>query len=279
MGIPEVLKDALPFLEEVITGLTMLKGEVVLEEDELKDVVDMPIEEGVLVEVQVENGSGKMACFLEKKTAALVGGKILGMEAEDLTDELRDAFMEFMNQFWGRLRLELTKFDESFNFTQPEMVDANKEDVLLKGYSSFFPLTLKMEEDEIKLCMLLDEDMVNLLQQMAEKPETAEDAEIVPKEEQDKGMVKVSGEKLDLILDIELPVVVSLGKSRMKIKDVLKLGPGSLIELDRSADDYVDLVVNGKVIARGEVVVVESNFALRIKEIVSRAERIKGLRK
>lgn len=67
MIIPEVFKEALPFIEEVITGLTMQKGEVVIEDDSLKEVSDIPLEEGILVEVSVENGKGKAACFMDKK--------------------------------------------------------------------------------------------------------------------------------------------------------------------------------------------------------------------
>ncbi len=277
--VPEALREALPFLEEVVTGLMMLKGEISLEDEELKDVVDIPLDEGLLVSVKREGGEEKAATFWDKRDVAVIAGKILGLEGEELTDELKDAFGEFMNQFWGRLRLELTKHQEDFNFTQPEVEETAKE-ALIMDYSKFFPVTLKIEEEGFTFYFLLDDGMIELLEKMTEAPPQQE-VEVVPQEQEagSKGMVKVSSEKLDLILDIELPVAVSLGKSRMKIKDVLKLGPGSLIELDRSADDYVDLVVNGKVIARGEVVVVESNFAFRIREIVSKAERLKGLGK
>ncbi len=277
--IPKVLKEALPALEEVITGLMMVKGEVQAEGDELKDIVDVPIEEGFLVEVSVEGKEGKGALFFDKKDVAALAGKILGMESEELTDELKDAFSEFMNQFWGRLRMEFTQYQEDFNFTQPESSECSREDLLLKGYSKFFPVKIKVEDSEVTAYFLLDDALEAVFNEMDTTEVKEEKAEVIPQPEAQpqKDMVKISSEKLDLILDIELPVAVSLGKARMKIKDVLKLGPGSLIELDRSADDYVDLVVNGKVIARGEVVVVESNFAFRIREIVSKAERLKGL--
>ncbi len=280
MGIPKVLKEALPYLEEVITGLMMLKGEIIVEEDELKEVVDIPLDEGLLAKVGVEGGDpGEAAVLWAKEDVAKIAGKIIGMESEELTDELKDAFSELMNQFWGRLRLELTKYDEQFNFTQPEMEDITKEDLLLRSYTKFFPAKMKIEEDEFEFYFLLDDEMINRFESMGEEPQEEDASTDVVTAEEQKDYVRVSGEKLDMILDIELPVAVSLGKCKMRIKDVLKLGPGSLIELDRSAEDYVDLVVNGKVIARGEVVVVESNFALRIREIVSKAERIKGLRK
>jgi len=82
---------------------------------------------------------------------------------------------------------------------------------------------------------------------------------------------------LEMILDIPLDVTVELGRVRMLIKDVLELSSGSIIELDRVAGEPVDLLVNGRLVAKGEVVVIEDNFGIRITEIVSPAERVAGL--
>jgi len=84
---------------------------------------------------------------------------------------------------------------------------------------------------------------------------------------------------MDLILDIPLEVTVELGRVRMLIKDVLELGSGSIVELDRVAGEPVDLLVNGRLIAKGEVVVIEDNFGIRVTEIVSPADRLAGLGK
>lgn len=83
---------------------------------------------------------------------------------------------------------------------------------------------------------------------------------------------------LDLLLDIDVPVSVKMGSTKMFLKDILTMGSGNIIELDESADEPVELVINNKVIARGEVVIVDGYFGFRIKEIVSRAERIKKLK-
>ncbi|MBP7618466.1 MAG: flagellar motor switch protein FliN, partial [Geothrix sp.] len=82
---------------------------------------------------------------------------------------------------------------------------------------------------------------------------------------------------LDLLLDIQLPVVVRMGQTEMQMGELLKLTPGSILELNRSADAPVELLVNGKLIAKGEVVVVDGNFAFRITEIDTRAARIRSL--
>jgi flagellar motor switch protein FliN/FliY len=84
--------------------------------------------------------------------------------------------------------------------------------------------------------------------------------------------------RLDLILDISLPITVELGRARMQIQDILKLGPGSVIELEKSAGDPVELFINDRPIAKGEVVVIDENFGIRLTSIVTASERIRTLR-
>ncbi len=89
----------------------------------------------------------------------------------------------------------------------------------------------------------------------------------------------VSGySNIDLIMDVPLEVSVLLGRTKKSIKDILNLGVGSLIELDKLADEPVEILVNGKMIAYGEVVVVDENFGVRITSIVSGKERLNSLK-
>ncbi|HXA66873.1 MAG TPA: flagellar motor switch protein FliN [Bryobacteraceae bacterium] len=82
---------------------------------------------------------------------------------------------------------------------------------------------------------------------------------------------------IDLLLDVELPVSVSFGRAQLPLKDVIKLTTGSIIELNRSVSEPVEVIVNNCVIARGEVVVVEGNFGVRIRQVISRKERLRTL--
>ncbi|NNU76035.1 flagellar motor switch phosphatase FliY [Clostridium estertheticum] len=82
---------------------------------------------------------------------------------------------------------------------------------------------------------------------------------------------------IDLILDVQLEISVVLGKTKKNIRDILNLGTGSLIELDKLAEEPVDILVNGKKVAYGEVVVVDENFGVRITSIISGEERLKTL--
>lgn len=82
---------------------------------------------------------------------------------------------------------------------------------------------------------------------------------------------------LDLLLEVELPVSVSFGRAQLPLRDVLKLTSGSIVELNRTVTEPVEVIVNGCVIARGEVVVVEGNYGVRIQEIISREKRLRTL--
>jgi len=87
-----------------------------------------------------------------------------------------------------------------------------------------------------------------------------------------------SKDNIDRLLDVNLNVAVELGRKDMKIKDILGLGPGKIIELDKLAGEPVDLLVNGKLLAKGEVVVVDENFGVRITELIDPIDRINLLR-
>ena len=99
----------------------------------------------------------------------------------------------------------------------------------------------------------------------------------------EEGSAETAGEEsgepasLDLILDIPLTVTVELGRSKMLINDLLQLGQGSVIELTKLVGDPLEVLVNDKLVARGEVVVVNEKFGVRLTDIVTPMERVKSL--
>ena len=84
----------------------------------------------------------------------------------------------------------------------------------------------------------------------------------------------ISSKGLDLLMDVVLDVSIELGRTTMSVKDILALGVGSVVELDKMVGDPVDILVNNKLIAKGEVVVVDENFGVRITSIVTTEERL-----
>lgn len=95
--------------------------------------------------------------------------------------------------------------------------------------------------------------------------------------DQQPSVLGPNNKNLDLVLDVGLNLTVQLGTTELNIKQVLELTRGSVVELDRVAGEPVDLLANGKLIAKGEVVVIEDNFGLRITSIVSPQDRLRGL--
>jgi flagellar motor switch protein FliN/FliY len=83
---------------------------------------------------------------------------------------------------------------------------------------------------------------------------------------------------LDILLDVNIPVSVEVGGTHMPVAEILKLVPGSIVALEKKAEEPVDLRVNGKLVARGEVVMVDDTYGLRITQIVDTAGRLESLR-
>jgi flagellar motor switch protein FliN/FliY len=104
---------------------------------------------------------------------------------------------------------------------------------------------------------------------------TGQPAKFAPlQEEQAPGK---RAENLELILDVSTKVTVELGRTQMLIKDVLNLNIGSVVELNKLAGEPVDILVNDKLLAKGEVVVINENFGVRVTEIIGAEQRIKKL--
>lgn len=85
--------------------------------------------------------------------------------------------------------------------------------------------------------------------------------------------------KLELLYDLQLPVSIELGRTNMLIRDILRLGRGSVIEFDKLVSEPVDVLINGKKVAEGEVVVIDKHFGIRITTLVDPADRLRSVRK
>ncbi len=94
----------------------------------------------------------------------------------------------------------------------------------------------------------------------------------------DDGNGQVKARDIDFLLDIPLEISVEVGRVRMLIKDLLQLGQGSVIELEKIAGEPMEILVNDKLVARGEVVVVNEKFGVRLTDIISPTERIRQLK-
>ena len=177
----------------------------------------------------------------------------------------RSTYLEAMQQSTSALARSLTSrlgrhVDASTGRDQPS---DNKGlafgIVIAAGELELSPLVVVVSED---LCSLFDAPAQSQVQLVQAGPA------LEP--------VAPPSRTMSVLLDVQMPVSISFGKTSMPLKEIMKLTTGSAVELDRKPDDDVDVIVNNCVIARGEVVVVDGNYGVKITEIISR-ERKDGL--
>ena len=114
---------------------------------------------------------------------------------------------------------------------------------------------------------------------MAENNQTA--TELTPTQEsveaKSGGPAQKDSDNLELLLDIPLEITIELGRTKMLINDLLKLGQGSVIELTKEAGDTLEILANNRLIAKGDVVVVNKKYGIRLTEVISPMERVEKL--
>ena len=256
----------------------------------------------VLVKANYQKGlSGTLIFSLPLKEGTMLVDLMLGGEgaaAEELVGDSKDALAETFNQVMGSANQTLSDLaGETFAISNVEILAAAPEAAAFQehmGQGTFQDIALATTQDSLQTTIhLLFPDL--LLQQLkrklgfgdpqaqapapapaAQAPVPAAAAAPARQAPVASGPAMDTG-NLDLLLDIQLPVVVRMGQTEMQMGELLKLTPGSILELNRSADAPVELLVNGKLIAKGEVVVVDGNFAFRITEIDTRAARNRSL--
>jgi flagellar motor switch protein FliN/FliY len=138
--------------------------------------------------------------------------------------------------------------------------------------SAAYAFEITFGEQAFPLLAVFAPSLANLSDTPAHPP-----AKNAPEERPHAAGPAISAGSIDLLLDVELPVSVSFGRAQLMLKDVIKLTTGSIVELNRALAEPVEVIVNNCVIARGEVVVVEGNYGIRIKQVISRQERLRTL--
>lgn len=242
----------------------------------------------VYIEFSLKEGfEGDMGMIITKPTVAQIADKMLMGEGDAEFDELEhiDAIQEIVNQILGAASTELTGvFEFYITFTEAsgkvmqfsELESMLSEQDLMTQFnmtildsSDFFVITLSNTFDDIlkKVGDFKTNDIETPVQGLNELQQTEIGANMI-------GDVS-SGKDLGLLMDVRLPVTVELGRKKMFIRDILKLTPNRVVELPKLQGEPVDLYVNDKKFATGEVVVVAENFGIRIKSLIKPEERLK----
>lgn len=126
-----------------------------------------------------------------------------------------------------------------------------------------------------------NKDELGMWDEAMDEQASAEAAKAVELEDLQEDSDTISGEekrKLDAILDIPVTISMEVGRSNISIRNLLQLNQGSVVELNRVAGEALDVMVNGTLIAHGEVVVVNDKFGIRLTDVISQVERIKKLK-
>ncbi len=285
-SLEEVLKTA--FSLEVVskfTDLSYVKNEDLSLDDKIIAVVGL----------STDDGSTDFYVTSDKEFASILSDLMLmgpGEPKDNLEPDDLDALKELFSQVFGNLS---TAVKDSISIPLSiEVKDVKQEGVELPEslYKAIYDIALPNIRDGI-LEVYSDKDkMDELFKSEAEEAEEAAEeneslSEDVPFKEVEEPANSISEQSisggletpknLDLIMDIDLEVKIRVGEKYMLIKDLLDLKDGSIIELDKSIEEPMDILVNGKVVARGVVVVVGGKFGIKITHIETREERIKSL--
>jgi flagellar motor switch protein FliN/FliY len=216
--------------------------------------------------------AGEARCWIGASDTSwrTIGGQVLkaaGIE-DGQAEDIRGTYLEIVNQSLSTLAQSVSaRVGREVTCSAGAQVPPESAEL----YS--LEVSFVLGEVECSLLLILSEKFALALQEEP-KTETAIAVQAPPPKPAAPGQFR----SMELLLDVELPVSVSFGRAQLPLKDVLKLTTGSIIELNRAVSEPVEVIVNNCVIARGEVVVVEGNFGVRIRQVISRQERIRTLK-
>lgn len=275
------------FKSETIGTIEALIGQapsMELKEEQELSIISSIVPPIVLLKISVSGDvSGFAMLALTPNIVTSLSDMMMGEEEsdrEDVSEDDLDAIKEISSNIFGSIgnslgaQKELPKL--SFAIDDVEFIGENK-DISLENYSKMFVYNLSIGETSSLLMFIIDENITNILYEKEKNPYDDE------KTHTSKGSsnISLSSDEMSniaLIMDVKLPVKVRIGKKKMLLKDVLNMDIGSVIELNQLANDPLDILVDDKVIAEGEVVIVDGNFGVQITTIGTKRERLNQLK-
>jgi flagellar motor switch protein FliN len=213
--------------------------------------------------------AGSCILALDGDAASAVTALMMGIEGEVPTEAIIDALREICSQAASAVSLKPVARGAKLKLGTLTLVD----DLTPEGDWGVFAIMAD------KLPSALTVTTWNTITAAA----ASEPAKAAPKPQPQPVPVAVPAspeapsERIDVILDIDLPLVVRFGRTDLSLKALTRIGPGSLIDLGRSPDDPVEILVSNRVVARGEVVIVSGNYGIRILDVVSPRDRMRSL--
>lgn len=270
-----------------IEGLTGIAPKVELNKEESGESKIKLVPPLARLDVSVDGDMhGRMRVTIATSIATAIGDMMLGGEGEEkeeMDDEDLDAIKEVISNILSSFSRSLgsQKNMPKLNFTIEKVnyIDPNNE-IDFKGFEKLFIYNLSIHNSHDNIAFAINSDLVSIIGEEGQ----ASFQKVVEEQVQEtvkKPAVSMSQEELsniELIKDVKLPIRVRIGSKKMLLKDVLSMDIGSVIELDQLANDSLEILVGDKVIAMGEVVIVDGNFGVQIGEIGTKRERLEKLR-
>lgn len=270
------------FIQEMIATIDGMMGRTATvthkEDSEVTDsLLTMPFGK-VVVDVSLGTSQVSTMCFIMPENLAtalpdlMMGGE--GNTGKDLMDDDdKDGLKEVFQSITGALATALGGHEKlpHFSFSITDVSNVNSEGAL-SDFEQANHFDVKIDSVESELIMLTKNDLLTHVPKDLKAPSSSagagKDVSLSDKEMRNIGM----------LLDIGLSVKVRIGQKRMLLKDVISMDIGSVVELNQLASDPLEILVNDKIIGKGEVVVVDGNFAIQITEIGTKKERLESLR-
>ncbi len=232
---------------------------------------------------------------------------MVGEEEQELSETVISALGEAISQLMGAALNTLTEKLGTDVMTAPQegqqiakgLLSIGEDEVVVASY------TISVGGNDIKLMEVMEPGVAQSLKAFIDSPPNGDEpslegggsslnlsasdeaflttGEVAPPNVQgiqypelDQGISPSEQRNIGLLMDVSMELTVELGRTKWQIRDILSIGEGTIIELDKLAGEPVDILVNGNPIAKGEVVVIDENFGVRITEIISNLDKVKG---
>ncbi|GAA7480726.1 flagellar motor switch protein FliY [Helicobacter pylori] len=282
------------FIQEVVSTLEGLVGkapsvglekEVSNSEESFLGLISAPYARVVISTIEKEEGSIELLAPVVLVTALsdlMLGGE--GASKEEMDNDDLDAFKEMASNIFGAIATSLKSQEllPKLNFTTIN-AEIAKELPKKEDYAKAVVFSFKMEaikESQIILLTTAAFERQFEKTHKEEKEETIKSATEATEEikTHDASLENIEIRNISMLLDVKLNVKVRIGQKKMILKDVVSMDIGSVVELDQLVNDPLEILVDDKVIAKGEVVIVDGNFGIQITDIGTKKERLEQLK-
>ncbi len=282
------------FIQEVVSTLEGLVGkapsvglekEVSNSEESFLGLISTPYARVVISAIEKEEGSIELLAPVVLVTALsdlMLGGE--GVSKEEMDNDDLDAFKEMASNIFGAIATSLKSQEllPKLNFTTIN-AEIAKELPKKEDYAKAMVFSFKMEaikESQIILLTTAAFERQFEKTHKEEKEETIKSTTEATEEikTHDASLENIEIRNISMLLDVKLNVKVRIGQKKMILKDVVSMDIGSVVELDQLVNDPLEILVDDKVIAKGEVVIVDGNFGIQITDIGTKKERLEQLK-